>query len=131
MYLVDTSVWIDLFGTRPKLSVPVRHMPHLGTCPPVIQEVLQGISSSTAFASVKHGFLAMSCYPENLSLETYLEAADVFRSGRRRGMTIRSSVDCLIAAIAIQHELIVWHIDRDFDQIAKFTNLKTCRVLPP
>jgi predicted nucleic acid-binding protein len=47
-----------------------------------------------------------------------------FRFGRKKGYTIRSSVDCLIAAIAIRENISIWHHDRDFDVLAKFTKLQ-------
>jgi predicted nucleic acid-binding protein len=47
-----------------------------------------------------------------------------FRLGRRKGCSIRSSTDCLIAAIAIDNQLPVWHRDRDFSAIAAFTSLE-------
>lgn len=56
--------------------------------------------------------------------ELYLEAAEIYRLGRRKGITIRSSNDCLIAAIAIKNRVPVWHFDRDFDSIARFTALE-------
>jgi len=45
--------------------------------------------------------------------EAFVEAAEIYRSGRRRGYAIRSTVDCLIAAIAIRHGVPFWHKDRD------------------
>jgi predicted nucleic acid-binding protein len=59
----------------------------------------------------------------------YVEAADIYREGRRHGLTIRSSLDCLIAAIAIHHKVPVWHRDRDFGSISKFTRLQTVNPL--
>ena len=58
-------------------------------------------------------------------MELFLEAADLYAAARRRGITIRSSVDCLIASIAIWHKTPVWHCDRDFDRLAAFTRLET------
>ena len=43
---------------------------------------------------------------------------------RRKGYTIRSPIDCLIAAIAIDNQVAVWHKDRDFDVIAQYTALE-------
>jgi predicted nucleic acid-binding protein len=64
-------------------------------------------------------------------LETFLAAAAIYRDGRRRGYTIRSTVDCLIAAVAVENGASVWHRDRDFDAIARFTNLRTHKSTAP
>jgi predicted nucleic acid-binding protein len=64
-----------------------------------------------------------------LPSELFVNAAEIYRQGRRRGMTIRSAADCLIAAIALENDATVWHRDRDFDTIAQFTNLKVQRSL--
>jgi predicted nucleic acid-binding protein len=57
-------------------------------------------------------------------LDLYLKAAAIYREGRSRGYTIRSAIDCLIAAIAIEHSVPVWHRDRDFSTIARYTSLR-------
>jgi len=54
----------------------------------------------------------------------FFSAAEIYRQGRRRAITIRSSVDCLIAAIAIDHGIAVWHRDRNFSAIARYTGLE-------
>jgi predicted nucleic acid-binding protein len=59
-----------------------------------------------------------------MPLEIFLQAAEIHREGRRRGYTIRSTTDCLIAAIAIEHGATVWHKDRDFTVIARYTPLR-------
>jgi predicted nucleic acid-binding protein len=53
-----------------------------------------------------------------------LQAAEIYREGRRKGHTIRSTTDCLIAAIAIENGVPMWHRDRDYDAIAKYTPLR-------
>jgi predicted nucleic acid-binding protein len=60
-----------------------------------------------------------------LSLEVFLEAAEIYRQGRRKGYTIRSTMDCLIAAIAIRNGVPVWHKDRDFSAISRYTGLRS------
>ena len=70
-------------------------------------------------------FLALPRVSDPLPLRLFLEAAEIYRQGRRKGYTIRSSVDCLIAAIAIDNRIPVWHKDRDFDLIARYTSLET------
>ncbi len=123
LVLVDTSIWIDLLSKRPSVVVALEDLPRLAVSPPILQEILQGIANDAAQARARDGFLALPCVGEPIALPTYLHAADLFRAGRRRGHTIRSAVDCLIAAIAIEQKLPVWHRDRDFAAIAKFTEL--------
>ncbi|MBF0441201.1 MAG: PIN domain-containing protein [Oligoflexales bacterium] len=129
MVLVDTSVWIDLFSTSPSLTVPVEKLPLLVTCNPVIQEILQGIRDQKAFQKVKTGMLSLRNIMETIPLDVYLHAADIYRAGRLKGLTIRSSVDCLIAAIALRNNLVLWHKDRNFDAIAKYTELRVIQGL--
>lgn len=50
---------------------------------------------------------------------TYLAAAQIYRDLRIRGITIRKSIDCIIAAVALQHQCHLLHNDRDFEMIAK------------
>jgi hypothetical protein len=58
------------------------------------------------------------------SVVMFIEAAQIYRTGRKLGITVRSPYDCLIAACASRHEAEVLHLDRDFAQIARFTPLK-------
>ncbi len=58
----------------------------------------------------------------------FLAAAEIYRLGLMKGHTIRSSADCLIAAIAIDNGVPVWHKDRDFEAIARYTSLRTKRM---
>jgi len=60
-------------------------------------------------------------------MELFLDAAEIYREGCRRGITIRSSNDCLIAAIAIANGVPVWHKDRDYEQISRYTRLRVFR----
>ncbi|HZF12811.1 MAG TPA: PIN domain-containing protein [Thermoanaerobaculia bacterium] len=55
--------------------------------------------------------------------EVFEEAAQLYRVARRNGLTIRSSVDCLIAACALRHGLTVLHHDRDFPMLARICPL--------
>jgi hypothetical protein len=59
-----------------------------------------------------------------LEASVFSEAVDLYRSARRNGLTIRSSVDCLIAACAIRHDLEVLHRDRDYTAIAQVSALR-------
>jgi predicted nucleic acid-binding protein len=87
--------------------------------------VLQGLKTGAASESFRESFLAVPVLGNPVSLDLYISAADIYRQGRRRGLAIRSGVDCLIAAIAIHDRVPVWHRDRDFGAIARYTALET------
>jgi hypothetical protein len=63
-----------------------------------------------------------------LRCEVFEEAAELYRTARRAGVTIGSGVDCLIAACAIRNRLTVFHNDRDFDQLARVSALESRRL---
>jgi hypothetical protein len=58
----------------------------------------------------------------------FLDAASLYRAARRKGLTVRSSVDCLIASSALRHDLEVLHRDRDFPRLAKVSALRQRQV---
>jgi hypothetical protein len=122
--LVDTSVWIEFFAGRTLLPEVEAKVLDFVTCPPVVQEVLQGFSDRSSYAMFEDRFLAFPCLSESVPLDLYVKAAAIYREGRSRGYTIRSANDCLIAAIAIEHGVPVWHRDRDFTAIARYTSLR-------
>lgn len=124
MILVDTSVWIELVkGHQP--AVTGVEAANFATCGPVVQEVLQGMPHSAANAAFRQVFLALPTLSDPLPRALFEIAAEIFQSCRSRGHTIRSPADCLIAAIALENRVPVWHCDRDFETIARFTSLRT------
>ena len=125
--LVDTSVWIAIL--RGEISVDRISYRSFLTCGPVLQEVLQGFDDDPISNRYADQFMNVPRLSDPLPSELFMIAADIYRQGRRRGLTIRSAMDCLIAAIALENNVIVWHRDRDFDNIAQFTNLKVRRSL--
>jgi len=123
MILVDTSIWIGLLaGGRPKVAE--EDLANFATCGPVVQELLQGLKPGPASDAFRQLLLAVPVLSDPVPLSLYLAAADIYRLGRRKGVTIRSSIDCLIAAIAIENRVPVWHRDRDFGAIATYTALE-------
>ena len=129
MVLVDTSVWIESFRPRPRLRVDhVVDFDDVVTCLPVIQEVLQGFRDEGAYQIAREAMLALPVVESPLRLEVFEEAAALYRAARRTGLTVRSGVDCLIAACAIRHRLTVLHHDRDFDLLARVAPLESRRV---
>ena len=123
MVLVDTSVWIGfLRGTR---TAPVSALRGLldgteivGVAPMILQEILQGADSDVRFETWRRYFTGLRCYVPRHAITSHIAAARMYRSCRRAGKTPRSSNDCLIAQIAIEHGLLLLHDDRDFDAIA-------------
>jgi predicted nucleic acid-binding protein len=124
MILVDTSVWIHLLAGAAGSALREQDLFRFVTCGPIVQEVLQGLRPGPRSDAFREAFLAIPVVGDPIPLDVYISAADIFRLGRRRGVTIRSSVDCLIAAIAIDRGIPVWHRDRDFASIARFTELE-------
>ena len=123
MILLDTSIWIDLLrGTMDAPPDLILH--HAALCPPIVQEILQGINAEASVPRIRRDLLAFPCLSDPVPLHLYLEAAAIYRLGRRKGISIRSSHDCLIAAIAIHHKVPIWHHDRDFSALARFTALE-------
>ena len=123
MILVDTSIWIGLLaGGRPQVAED--DLVNFATCGPVVQELLQGLKPGPASDAFRQLLLAVPVLSDPIPLNLYLAAADIYRLGRRKGVTIRSSIDCLIAAIAMENRVPVWHRDRDFNAIAAYTALE-------
>ncbi len=86
----------------------------------VIAEVLQGLTRDAA--RIEH-FLAQWDLIEPRGFETYRRAASVYREAREEGITL-SSIDALIASIALDHRASVFTLDRDLTRIARFTKLE-------
>jgi predicted nucleic acid-binding protein len=128
LILVDTSVWIELLNRHLGAKISDEELLNFATCGPIVQEVLQGLRDVRASDLFRDAFLALPMLSDPLPRSLFLSASDIFRLGRRKGHTIRSSIDCLIAAIAIENDVPVWHRDRDFDVISKFTPLRTTRL---
>jgi predicted nucleic acid-binding protein len=123
--LVDTSVWIEVFRARRPLDLEATvDFDDVVTCLPVIQEVLQGFREEAAYRRARDAMLALPIVESPLAETVFLQAIDLYRSARRRGLTVRSSVDCLIAACAVRHDLEVLHRDRDYATLAEVSVLR-------
>lgn len=132
-YLVDTSVWVEwLKGQDTPETDWLGHaivrdtdivVPGL-----VITEVLRGVPSEHEARRLEHLFGQFDAAPA-LDDRDYHDAARLYRHCRTKGVTIASTVDCLIAQLAIRHELGLVTRDHDFQAIARVTPLKLAR--PP
>lgn len=127
MMLVDTSVWIDFFAARNTAQVAVLESfidqrEDLSLCGIVLTEVLQGIRDDKQYKQTESILTGLIFLPMEQS--TFLLAANIYRTLRSRGFTIRNSVACMIAAVCIEHKTHLLHNDRDFDHIADVFDLR-------
>ena len=128
MMLVDTSVWIELLNGKVGSKLTEADLLDIVTCGPILQEVLQGLRDDPASEALRESLLALPVLSNPVPIALFLSAAEIYRLGRAKGYTIRSSTDCLIAAIAIENAVPVWHKDRDFEAVARYTSLRTRRM---
>ena len=125
MILIDTSVWIEVFRRpRPLDLEAVVDLGDVVVCPPIVQEVLQGMRENRAFQLARQSMLAFPIVESPMAIDVCLEAAQLYRTARQAGTTIRSATDCLIATCALRHDLEVLHRDRDYEQLARVAPLR-------
>lgn len=122
MLLLDSSVWIDAqrgVATDATRFVETRDSSEeLATTGIIFQEVLQGIRSRFDYERMRKAlWSALILEPRELS--TYEVAAQLYRSAREAGLTIRKPNDCLIAALALENGALLVHNDRDFFALAQ------------
>jgi len=127
--LVDSSVWIEIFRKPAQLTLTsIGDVDDVVTALPIVQEVLQGFRDEGAYQVAREAMMAFPMVESPIPAERFLEAADLFRAARRAGVTVRSGVDCLIAACAIRHHLTVVHRDRDYTALARVSALRARAV---
>ena len=129
--VVDTSVWIDFFSGR-----PVRHVETLEQlltagddvclCGIILAEILQGVRSDIDYRKTKAYLESLLYLP--MDRRTFEMAAEIYRILRKKGMTVRKPVDCMIASVAIDQDIPLLHNDRDFDPIEKHCGLEVLRA---
>lgn len=128
MIFVDTSVWVDFFAGRDLRHVAtlerlILDEEDLALCGIVLTEILQGIANDSAYHRVRQRLrpLIMLPMPETV----FIKAADIYRSLRKQGTTIRKTNDCIIAATVLEHQCRLLHNDKDFEPIAEYFPLQT------
>lgn len=128
MILVDTSAWIEEIR-RTESAVDLQLVAlqaaeaDLAVTEPIILELLAGARSARELTATRSRLLAFPMLRVG-GLETYERAAAVWRTCRAAGEPVRTTMDCLVAAVAIREGATVLHQDRDFDTIARHTELQ-------
>ena len=103
-----------------RLAVPAPVRMRSSPLTPVIaQEVLQGAADEREFALLDEYLTSQTMLLPRDPIGTHRDAARLYFDCRRRGFTPLSTVDCLIAQIALEHAVPLLHDDRDFERIAK------------
>jgi hypothetical protein len=130
--VVDTTVWIDFLESRG--SAFDRHLTELveidaplALVDIIYCEILQGIRDEEIYQRTR---VSLRAHPilRPRGLETFETAANLYRTARRHGLTIRRSVDCLIAATCLETGAEIYHNDRDFDALARVSDLMIHRA---
>ncbi|MFT5141266.1 MAG: putative nucleic acid-binding protein [Rhodothermales bacterium] len=127
MIFVDSSVWIDFFNGNATHQVEILHK-LLGREPLVIgdivlAEVLQGFRHDRD-SKVAQELLSSLRIVNVLNTKIALQSAKNFRLLRQRGITVRKTLDSIIATYCISNRLFLLHSDRDFEPFEKHLGLK-------
>jgi len=127
MIVVDSSVWIDYFNGK-KTSQTDRLDSALGNIQVIIgdlilTEVLQGFQNSKEFKVAKDLLMGMPFMPM-VGRAIALKSAENYRFLRRRGVTVRKTMDVIIGTFCMYYQLPLLHDDRDFDPMVRFLGLK-------
>lgn len=126
MWVVDSTVWIDYLAGRDTSQTYLLHralgLREIGLFDIVLCEVLQGIRSDTEFETAKTHLLRFPIISTG-GVHLAVKSAMNYRYLRQRGVTVRKTIDCLIATAVIDagHELL--HNDRDFEPFAAHLGL--------
>jgi len=129
--LVDTSVWVDFFNgyaspEAKSLALFIEDEVEIVTCGLVMAEFFQGIRDRGTLDTLQGFFLDMPLLQPK-EPETYLDAATLYRELRSRGVSVRSTVDCVIARLAEEAGTMLLAKDRDMKQIL---DSGLCKVRP-
>jgi predicted nucleic acid-binding protein len=133
MVLVDTSVMIgylkgDKNDSLIRFQYVLDHNIPSGINSFIYQEVLQGVKSEKDFLEVKKYLDTWRFYTLKDQRESFAAAARIYYNCRKKGLTINSTIDCLIAQTAIENNLFLLHNDADFEKISRVANLKSFQV---
>jgi predicted nucleic acid-binding protein len=126
--IVDTSAWVEyLRGTGSPCNLWLRDAiaegRSLGWTDPVMYELTAGARTTDRAAELRALLVRGPMHPVS-GLQDWEDASDLYRLARRRGLTVRSSIDCLIAAVALRTGNPILTVDRDFSALAAISDLE-------
>ena len=127
MIFLDSTVLIDYFNGKNNWQVEVldsilgKELVVIGDY--VLTEVLQGFRNDKEFRKAKTILLSFPCFDIG-GKAIAIQGAKNYRFLRKKGITVRKTIDTLIATFCIQNKLTLLHNDKDFDPFNKYLNLK-------
>jgi len=132
LILVDTSIWIDFFSSSPgragrELRRLIEEGEPFALTGVVVTEALQGLTRNV---NRIERFLSMWELLEPRGFSTYREASAISRLARSRGVSL-TTIDALIAAIALEHQASLFSLDKDFSRVARITALRLHQLPEP
>ena len=128
MILIDTSAFIEFLnrtGSREDKIIEklIADDDEIAIPDISLTEILQGIRDDREYAEVKMSLLTIPILSLK-STDSYIAAADLYRKCRKMGATVRNTVDLLVAQITIEQKATLLHNNRDFDAIARISDLR-------
>ena len=118
MVIVDTSVWIDAFrGTTNRETIWLKQavsIREIGLTNLILCEVLQGVSTNSEYDEIRDDLLQFAVFNTG-SAKLALTSAQQYRTLRSMGITVRKTIDCIIASFCVEYGHQLLHRDRDFD----------------
>jgi len=132
LILIDTSAFIEFLNKTGspfdrEIELLLNNNEDVAIADIILMEALQGIRDDTNYAEVRKSLLSFPFYSLK-NIYSYIAAADLYRKCRKKGLTIRNTIDLLIAQIAIENDLFLLHNDRDFDTLTEICSLKIYRI---
>jgi len=128
---VDSNTWADFFnGVRSahaeRLEAVLREEEDVATLPIIVTEVLQGFRTDRGFETARRVLVQLPMI--HPTVDGHVRAARLFRSLRRKGVTVRGAVDCIIAQACLDTGAELLSPDSDFEHIARHAPLKLWRA---
>ena len=130
--IVDTSVWIDFFNGHAssqakRLTQAIEDNEPIGVPGLVLTEILLGLQNDAQAQRIAQLLEAFIQVPEPNRAD-HLAAAALYRYCRAKGVTIRSTIDCVIAQLCLRDGQALLAKDRDFERMAEITDLKLVKI---
>ena len=127
MMIVDSNTWADFFNGAQephveRLELALEEEEDIAVLPLIITEVLQGFRSDAGFRQAEHVLVSLPVI--HPTVDCHVRAARLFRTLRKKGITVRGAVDCIIAQMCLDVGAELLSPDADFVGIARHTSLR-------